>query len=113
MRGASYGSSGGGSASGGGKRPSLSCSPSQSRWMDLDIQVVQCSLDFVSILLSEWLPEAPLENRKILGFHEALEDDNHPSASYRLAIGNASVYILTDIDDRVLTTSSAMRFRKG
>ena len=42
----------------------------------------------------------------------ASEDDDQPASSYRLSIGGASEDILTDIDDRVLSPPSGMRWRK-
>ena len=92
-------SSRGGSASpGGGKRGSCSHPPSQSRQADEDCQEEQSSLDFVTAV-SHGLPEAPSESRKIR---------NLVAASYKLPFGGASADILTDIDDRVSSTSSGM-----
>ena len=110
-------SSRGGSASpGGGKCGARSRSPSQSLWTDKECQEEQSSLDFVTVeshlhFLTR-LPEASSESPKIRGFMAALEDNDQPAASYKLAIGGASADILANIDDRVSFTLSGMRSRK-
>ena len=102
----------GGSASPGrGKCSSHSRSPFQSRWMDEDRQEEQFSNDLsvVSHLHSlTGLLEAWSEGCKIQGFMAALEDNDQPTASYKMLIGGASADILADIDTRVSSTSSRM-----
>ena len=59
------------------------------------------------------LLEALSESRKICGFRSAVEDDDQPASSYKMPIGEASADILTDIDDRVSSTSFRDAFLKG
>ena len=99
-------SSGGGPASSGReKRSSCSHLPSQSRHADEECQEEQSLLDFRSVVTNlrslNKLQEAPLESRKICGFHTAVEDNSQLASSYKMPIGGASVDILADIKDRV------------
>ena len=105
-------SSRGGSASPDGlRRRSRSRSRSPSRRADEGHHEEQSLMDFVSVMATlrslNGLMETSSENHKIRGFWAALEDDEQPASSYRLPVGDASSDILADIDDRVLSPSSA------
>ena len=58
------------------------------------------------------LSEAPLEGRKIRGFHAGLDNNEQSESSYRLPIGDALADILANIDDRFPSTTSGVQSKK-